>query len=207
MKKFLWMLPLALAAACLSNPKPEARPANGHIEPRAESVDLPEVDEDPILAGIQQWRDCLINGDFEGFHESTSYFYRAQWLFDVLRAASLDRRAMPRVEELSSERVMEVNQWYDLSYNRTVGGEPVAELPPRIHRDPWLRNVLRDNFEATHLDQAMRVRDWGFHLKTAQAKEAWLIVDVPGTPSDPLMQMILEEDRWRVQYGIQSGTR
>lgn len=204
MKNVSWLLPLALAA-CLADAEP--KPTNGHVDPRPEIVDEPDIDEDPILAGMQRWRDSLVGGDFEGFYAATAYYGRASWLFDALRTASLERRGFPRVGELADDMVVEINQWYDVQFNKTRRNQPIDELPTRFLRDPWHKDVLRDHFEKTWQDQALRVRDWGIHLKSAQPNEAWFLANVPGTEADPLIQMVLEEDQWRVRYMIPSGVR
>lgn len=201
MRKLLCLLPL-LTGACLSDPDTDARPANGHVEPRPEAVDVPDVDEDPILEGMTQWREGLVAGDFERFHDATANYGRARWLFDALKAASAQRRGFPRVGELTDDMIVEINQWYDINFNNEARNEPIQDLAPRFLRDPWLKNVLCDYFDSTWQDQAMYIRDWGFHLKSAQPREAWFIADVPGTAEDPLIQMVLEDGRWRVRYMI-----
>jgi hypothetical protein len=213
-----WLAACLLAAGCVSD-SPPAEPVGTAStgEPAPAPVPKePPGDEDEILADLERWRNGLLAGNFDAYYDGCSYYYRAQWLFRLLGGAGPKAGAgVPRAGELDDEQLLMVQQWYERQVRRARQSRELEaarlpsqmeDLPVPLLRSTWLPNVLRDDFQKQHANESLYMRNARFSLKTSTATNAMFLVAMPDI-SPWALQMVREEERWRVRYAIPSGRR
>lgn len=203
MTRFLLGFSLVFLAGCLSG-NGANQPSGGTIENY--SNEDATNSEEAILEGMIRWRNGIVNGDFDMYYSACSFLNRSQWLYEILAMRAAEKKGIPRFDELDSDLIVELNRWRAGNDLRFQINEPLMKLRVRMLRSEWLKNVLGDDFQSRYLDEGLSIRNAAISLKSNTANEAWFIIDMPG-PSDPLLQMVLEDGIWRVEHGIRSGIR
>lgn len=160
-------------------------------------TEITDGDEE-VYQGLTRWREGLLKGDFEAFHDSHTYYGRAQWLRVVLDREFAKSGGVPRAGELSEEKVQEISAWRAEQNRQLQAGRAMQEMPGEFVRHPWTRNVLKDDFARTHQDLATKVASWVFKHQgnNAVGTEAWLLVSRPGQ-TDAIFYMVRQEKQWR----------